>query len=170
VSFDEPEARPPVLEGISTMAVETKAVTPAVLVTDPPQVSAIPELPHEPAPPPTSETTPSVRAPRTPSQRPKAFAIGDRVWPVRLWKDIPIITCTYLAEARPKEYQRALDAEEFQSRKFRLVCRKPDMRVAAQVPHGYVEVNLSAEHCVGLAKRLVAYCGLDAATVTVEAG
>ena len=85
------------------------------------------------------------------------------------------------AEALPEVYQRVvpsgettrylrriLDAEEFQSRKFRLLSRKPEMRVPAQVPGGFVEVNLSAESCVGLATRLVEFCGLDPATVRYE--
>lgn len=165
VSFDEPEARPPVLE---TSPPAVAPATAPTAVPSPAPAFLTPAPPPEPAPPSGGTTPPTARTPRTPSQRPTSFAIGNKTWPVRHWKDIPIITCTYLSEAQPQAFQRALDADELQGRKFRLVARKPDMRVAAPVPGGFVEVNLSAEHCVGLAKRLMAYCGLDPATVRVE--
>ena len=171
VSFDEPEARPPVIDVSASIGAE--ALTPAAMPSPAPAYPSHVPVAHVPVAPepvvtPLGDEGGPARAVRRPGTKPTTFSIGDRAWPVRAWKEIPIITCTYLAEVRPQEYRQAFDVDEFQGRKCRSLGREPEMRTPAQVPGGFVEVNLSAENCVGLAKRLVAYCGLDPSTVRYE--
>ena len=166
VSFDEPEARPPAIE--VSPAASTGASVPTVVAVPAPDPAAGEPRASVPPPAPVAEKDERVRAPRRPGQKPATFAIGDKVWTVRAWKEIPVIACTYVAEARPMEYDRAFDAQDFQGKKCRALSRDPEMRAPSQVPGGFVEVNLSAENCVAFAKRLVVYCGLDPAAVRFE--
>ena len=162
VSFDEPEPRPLVMEVGRDPAenLPASAQGPAPLVEAAGQAGP---MPRGPAQPPTEAPQ------RSPRRKPTSFAVGDKTWPVRAWKDLPVTTCIFLAEARPQQYQSALDADEFQGRKSRALARSPElMRTPAQVPGGYVEVNLSADACLALAKRLCAFCGVAVESVRCE--
>ena len=100
-------------------------------------------------------------APPAPGSKPVRFWIGDRSWPVSSWRDLPVNTCSYLAESRPERFSAAFSAEEFQGRKQRLLTTTADVcRTPAQVPGGFVEVNLSATACVSLVERLLKFCGV----------
>ena len=97
------------------------------------------------------------------------FWIGNRSWSVRFWRDLPVNTCTFLAETRPEKFKAAFAAEEFLGRKQRLLSPTAEgCRTPVAVPGGFVEVNLSAAYCVDLAQRLLVFCGVDPSTAGYE--
>lgn len=78
---------------------------------------------------------------------------------VRSWADLLYQVAEQVAKAHPTAFARALDAEQFEGRKSRKVGRSDaSMRKAAAVSGGFVETNLSAGDCVGLANALLLLC------------
>ena len=146
VSFTEPEPRPPLIDAVPIRDQTAPAIRPR------------------------GEPKSRRRAiPR--GQKPSRFAIGDRTWPIEAWREIQVRTCAFLAETRPEEFQRALDAPEFRGRRHRALSRSAEtMRSPAEVPSGYVEVGLGATYCVALARRLLRFCGVDPASLRFETG
>ena len=163
VSFDEPKARPPDIDLIPVPIAKATVTSPAQ------------EPEHKPTAPQGSDPLEgagqeaSINTPPLPGLKPTSLTIGDRVWSVRSWRELPVAACSYLAEVCPQKYERALDANEFQGRKRRALGRTSDsMRSPAEVPGGFVEVSLSAQDCVALVRRLLSFCGVDTESAKYE--
>ena len=153
VTFDEPEPGP-------LTVVESPAAASKVAATAPPAAPG-----HASAP-----AVASCLAEPTPGSKPVRFWIGSRTWPVRAWRDLPLNACAYLAETQPERFKSVFAAEEFQGRKRRLLATTADgLNSPVAVPGGFVELNLSSSACVELARRLLAFCGVDVATAGYEA-
>jgi len=105
-----------------------------------------------------------------PGRKPTSFRICDRIWPVTKWRDLQVQACEYLAEVHPKQFQKALDSEEFQGRKNRYLSKSRELEKSpVAVPGGFIEVSLSADDCVRLTRRLLKFCGVDLAEAWYEA-
>lgn len=101
--------------------------------------------------------------------KPVRFWIGSRSWQVQAWRDLPVNTCAFLAEARREQFARALAADEFLQRKRRLLGTSPKgLRRPVPIVGGFVEVNLSASDCVRLAEGLLVFCGIEPSTAGYE--